>query len=272
MFQPNELKRRLAAGEQLLGAWIATGSATIVEIMGNAGFDFLLIDLEHGQGELNDLVHMLRAAENTGTRCIVRVPWNDPVTLKRVLDAGVDSVMVPMVETAAEAAAAVRACHYPPHGARGYAAPLVRASNYGLVKDYIHIANENLLLIVQIESASAAAKAGEIAVVEGIDMVFVGVNDLAGSIGRLEQLDRQDVRALVAQAEIQIRASNRWLGTVPSAGGTWDELLAAGYNLLPIASDVTLLRDAAADLVRAQRGKRIGHLSKPTRSKAQSGY
>ncbi|TPJ30177.1 MULTISPECIES: aldolase/citrate lyase family protein [unclassified Mesorhizobium] len=272
MFKPNELKRRLAAGEQLLGAWIATGSATVVEIMGNAGFDFLLIDLEHGQGELNDLVHMLRAAENTGTRCIVRVPWNDPVTLKRVLDAGVDSVMVPMVETEAEAAAAVRACHYPPHGSRGYAAPLVRASNYGLVKDYIHIANENLLLIVQIESASAAAKAGEIAVVEGIDMVFVGVNDLAGSIGRLEQLDQRDVRDLVAQAESQVRASNRWLGTVPSAGATWDELLAAGYNLLPITSDVTLLRDAAADLVRVQRGKRTGDLSEPARSKAQSGY
>ncbi|TPJ99493.1 4-hydroxy-2-oxovalerate aldolase [Mesorhizobium sp. B2-5-9] len=240
--------------------------------MGNAGFDFLLIDLEHGQGELNDLVHMLRAAENTGTRCIVRVPWNDPVTLKRVLDVGVDSIMVPMVETAAEATAAVRACHYPPHGARGYAAPLVRASNYGLVKDYIHIANENLLLIVQIESASAAARAEEIAAVDGIDMVFVGVNDLAGSIGRLEQLDQPEVRALVAQAEAQIRASGRWLGTVPSAGATSDELFATGYNLLPMASDVTLLRDAAADLVRTQRGRHVGHLSAPTKSKVRSGY
>lgn len=269
MFKPNELKRRLAAGDQLFGAWIASGNATIVEIMGNAGFDFLLIDLEHGQGELNDLVHMLRAAESTGTRCIVRVPWNDAVTLKRVLDAGVDSVMVPMVETASEAAAAVSACRYPPQGSRGYAAPLVRASDYGLVKDYIHIANENLLLIVQIESASAAAMAGEIAAVDGIDMVFIGVNDLAGSIGRLEQLDRADVRELVAQTEAQIRASGRWLGTVPNAGATSDNLFAAGYNLLPLASDVTLLRDAAADLARTQRASQP---ASPVRSRVQNGY
>lgn len=269
MFKPNELKRRLAAGDQLFGAWIASGSATIVEIMGNAGFDFLLIDLEHGQGELNDLVHMLRAAENTGTRCIVRVPWNDAVTLKRVLDVGVDSVMVPMVETASEAAAAVSACRYPPQGSRGYAAPLVRASDYGLVKDYIHIANESLLLIVQIESASAAAVAGEIAAVDGIDMVFIGVNDLAGSIGRLEQLDQADVRALVAQTEAQIRASGRWLGTVPNAGATSDNLFAAGYNLLPLASDVTLLRDAAADLARTQRANQP---ASPVRTRVQNGY
>ena len=271
MFKPNDLKRRLAAGEQLFGTWIASGDATIIEVMGNAGFDFLLIDLEHGKGDLNDLVHMLRAAENTGTRCIVRVPWNDPVTLKRVLDAGVDSVMIPMVENRGEAEAAARACHYPPQGARGYAAPLVRASNYGLVKDYIHIANENILLIVQIESAAAAAKAAEIAAVDGIDMVFIGVNDLAGSIGRLEQLDHAAVRALVAQAEGQIRASGRWLGTVPSAGASADELFAAGYNLLPVASDISLLRDAAAETVRTQLDRRANGTKAPS-APGKSGY
>ena len=271
MFKPNELKRRLAAGKQLFGTWIASGNATIIEVMGNAGFDFLLIDLEHGQGDLNDLVHMLRAAENTGTCCIVRVPWNDPVTLKRVLDAGVDSVMIPMVENRAEAEAAARACHYPPYGARGYAAPLVRASNYGLVKDYIHIANENILLVVQIESAAAAGKAAEIAAVDGIDMVFISVNDLAGSIGRLEQLDHADARALVVQAEGQIRASGRWLGTVPSAGASADELFAAGYNLLPVTSDISLLRDAAAETARAYQSRRGHGIGSPS-SQLKRGY
>lgn len=271
MFRPNELKRRLAAGEQLFGTWIASGDATVIEVMGNAGFDFLLIDLEHGQGSLNDLLHMLRAAENTGTRCIVRVPWNDPVTLKRVLDAGVDSVMIPMVENRLEAEAAVRACHYPPHGSRGYAAPLVRASNYGLVKNYIHDANQNILIVVQIESALAASKAAEIAAVDGVDMVFIGVNDLAGSIGRLEQLDHPDARALVAQAEKQILASGRWLGTVPSAGATADQLFEAGYNLLPVASDISLLRDAAAETARAHL-ERLGRGKKPESARIGGGY
>ena len=256
MFKPNQLKKRLAGGEQLFGAWISSGSATNTEVVGYAGFDFLLIDLEHGQGELGKLMHMLRAAEVTGTPCIVRVAWNDPIILKRVLDAGVDSIMIPMVETAEQAAAAVRACHYPPHGARGYAAPLVRASNYGLINDYIHIANDNILLIVQIESTAAAAQAAAIARVAGIDMVFIGVNDLAGSIGRLEQLDHPDVRRVVTEAEDAIRASGRWLGTVPNAGASWRDLFEAGYNLVPVASDVSLMRDAALACVQEQVGRR----------------
>ena len=254
MFKINKLKRRLAAGERLFGAWIASGNATVVEVMGHTGFDFLLIDLEHGQGELGDLAHMLRAAEATGTPCVVRVPWNDPVILKRVLDAGADSIMIPMIETAEEAAAAVRACRYPPGGARGYAAPLVRASTYGTVKDYIHLANDNLLIIVQIESASAVSHAASIAKVEGIDIVFIGVNDLAGSIGRLEQLDHPDVRRLVATTERAVRDAGRWLGTVPSAGASWRELFDAGYNFVPVASDVSLIRDAALVCVGEQRG------------------
>lgn len=271
MFKPNQLKKRLAAGERLFGTWIASGSATNVEILGLAGFDFLLIDLEHGQGELGDLMQMLRAAEVAGTPCIVRVAWNDPIILKRVLDAGVDSIMVPMVETAEQAAAAVRVCHYPPDGARGYAAPLVRASNYGLINDYIHIANDNILLIVQIESTAAASQAAAIAAVAGVDMVFIGVNDLAGSIGRLEQLDHPDVRSSASEAEDAIRASGRWLGTVPNAGASWRDLFEAGYNLVPVASDVTLMRDAALACVREQIQQRDGAAGAPA-FRAKRGY
>ncbi|WP_119391345.1 HpcH/HpaI aldolase family protein [Taklimakanibacter lacteus] len=258
MFRPNLLKQRLGRGEKLFGSWIATGNATNVEILGHSGFDYLLIDLEHGQGEISDLIAMLRAAETTGTPCVVRVPWNDPVTLKRVLDAGVDSVMIPMIENEDEAKAAVRACRYPPLGSRGYAAPLVRASTFGAVSDYIHRAADNLLIILQIESAGAVAQARTISAVDGVDIVFIGVNDLAGSIGRLEQLDHPDVRALVKQAETAIQASGRWLGTVPSAGASWQELFDAGYQFVPVASDTGLLRDAAFASVREQRRYRDG--------------
>jgi 4-hydroxy-2-oxoheptanedioate aldolase len=241
----NVLKQRLDRGDNLFGCWIETGSPVIVEILGLQGFDFLVLDLEHGQGDLKDLVDMLRAAKSVGCACIVRVPWNDPVMLKRVLDCGADSLMIPCVETAAEAEAAVRACLYPPRGTRGYAASAVRASNYGADADYMRLAHEQMLIILQVESATAAANAGAIGRVDGVDMVFIGINDMAGSIGLLEQLDRPEVRKLVAQAEEGIRASGKPMGTVPSAGADWRALFDQGYRLVPMTGDVGLLRDAA---------------------------
>ncbi|MDQ0467751.1 HpcH/HpaI aldolase family protein [Labrys wisconsinensis] len=257
MVKPNLLKRRLAQGEALFGAWIGTGSAVNAEILAHQGFDFLILDLEHGPGDVKDAADMLRAV-GPATPCIVRVPWNDPVFLKRILDAGADSLMIPSVETAEEARAAVQACRYPPQGRRGYAAPLVRASTYGKAKDYMRGANDELLLIVQIESAEAVGRAAEIAAVDGVDVPFLGVNDMAGSIGRLEELDHPDVRALVARAEAAMRASGKPMGTVPSAGATWQSLFEAGYQLVPVASDVGLMRDAALACVDQQLRFRAG--------------
>jgi 4-hydroxy-2-oxoheptanedioate aldolase len=243
MFRPNILKQKLLDGATVLGAWIETGSPTVAEILGHAGFDFILLDLEHGQGELTEAIGVLRAAQVAGTPCVIRVPWNDPVNLKRILDAGFDSIMIPSVETAAEAEAAVRACRYPPQGRRGYAAPAVRASGYGTAADYMRRSNDELLLIIQLESAEAVARAAEICAVDGVDVPFLGVNDMAGSVGRLEQLDNPEVRALVAKAEKAMFASGKPAGTVPSAGARSQELIDAGYRFLPITSDVGLLRD-----------------------------
>jgi 4-hydroxy-2-oxoheptanedioate aldolase len=258
MYRENVLKQRLAKGEALFGCWVDSGSPTVVEILGHAGFDFVVIDLEHGQGDIRDATEMIRAAQVTNMSAVIRVPSNDPIFLKRILEVGADSLMIPQIETAAEAQAAVRACRYPPQGTRGYAAPVVRASSYGKVKDYIHRANDNLLLILQIESAAAVKQAAAIASVEGVDVAFIGVNDLGGSIGRLEQLDHPDVRKLVAEAEAAIRPTGRWMGTVPSAGATPKELFAAGYKLVPLAVDTALLRDAALATVQAHRPTAAG--------------
>ena len=183
----------------------ASGSASpipaITEVLACMGYDFVVIDQEHGAGSLGDAVAMLRACDAAGCPAIVRVPWNDQVYLKRILDVGAQSLMIPMVETAGEAAAAVAACRYPPAGRRGYAAPSMRCSRYGRIEDYIQGANAQLLIICQIESAAAAGRAAEIAGVDGVDMVLIGVNDLAGSIGRLERLGEPEVDALVRQAE-----------------------------------------------------------------------
>src|SRR3954449_10094753 len=116
MFRPNRLKARLRAGESVFGARVGSGSGGHAEVLAHAGFDFLVIDQEHGSGELTDAVACLRAAETAGTPCIVRAPWNDPIWLKRILDGGADALMIPQIETGELAAAAVRACPHPPEG------------------------------------------------------------------------------------------------------------------------------------------------------------
>jgi 4-hydroxy-2-oxoheptanedioate aldolase len=251
------LKARLAAGDSVYGAWIGSGSATNAEILAHAGFDFLVIDNEHGLGEIPDAVAMLRAAESSGTPCIVRTPWNDPVWIKRILDAGATSLMIPSVETAELASAAVRACRYPPQGTRGYASSVVRASTYGFDSNYTSKANENLLIVLQIESAAAVENAAEICEVEGVDVVFIGVNDLAGSIGRLEQLDHPDVRRLVKRAEDTILGAGKALGTVPNQGASWQELFERGYNMIVGPHDVAMLRDAATDAIKGYKEFRV---------------
>ncbi|MCB1380942.1 MAG: 4-hydroxy-2-oxovalerate aldolase [Alphaproteobacteria bacterium] len=250
--EDNIVKQRLSRGEKLFGVWTELGSPTAVELLGLQGFDFVLIDLEHGPGDLGDLVSMLRAARSVGAPTVVRVPSADPVFLKRVMDAGVHSIMIPAIETEAEARAAVAACRYPPKGVRGYASPIVRASGYGHKTDYMTRWNDNLLLILQIESAKAAAKASRIAAVDGVDMVFIGVNDMGGSIGRLEQLDHPDVRKLVAKSEAAILKSSKWMGGVPSAGAGWREMFEGRYHMVPLAIDVIMLREAARAVVKEQ--------------------
>jgi 4-hydroxy-2-oxoheptanedioate aldolase len=184
-----------------------------------------------------------------GTPCIVRAPWNDAVWLKRILDAGAEAVMIPSVESAAEAAAAVCSCRYPPQGTRGYAATVTRASTYGVEPDYLSKANDNLLIVLQIESTAAAERAAEIWAVEGVDLVFIGVNDLAGSIGRLEQLDHPEVHRVVERLEDVILKSGKPMGTVPSAGPSWRQLFDRGYRMVVGPHDVALIRDAARQAV-----------------------
>ncbi|OBZ95840.1 4-hydroxy-2-oxovalerate aldolase [Pararhizobium polonicum] len=242
MFKPNRLKAQLLAGETVYGCWVGGGSPTNAEILGHIGFDFLLVDHEHGVGESREIMETLRAIQTTPA--LVRVPWNDHVFLKRVIDAGVQSVMIPSVDTAEAARAAVRACLYPPHGIRGYAAGVVRASTFGLEPDYIHKANGEMLIAVQLESYTAVENAVEIAAVEGADIIFIGVNDLAGSIGRLEQTGHPDVQALVRKAEAAIRASGKIMGTVPNGGASVGQLIERGYRVIAGPHDVALLRDA----------------------------
>ncbi len=176
----------------------------------------------------------------------MRVPSNDEVALKRALDTGVAGVMVPAVNTADEAAAAVAACHYPPRGRRGMAAAIVRGADYGLrAAEYIESAGTALLVMCQIESAEAVENVTAIAAVEGVDMLFVGPFDLSASVGYLGQPDHPEVRALIARVEVAARSAGKHLGAIPTPERSAAELVAAGYELIIADADVLLLRDGA---------------------------
>ena len=245
----NPLRQRVLGGERLYGAWLGLASSAVAELLACAGYDFLVIDQEHGAGSLQDATAMLRACDARHVPAIVRVPWNDHVYLKRILDLGAQSVMIPMVETAEEAAAAVAACRYPPAGRRGWAAPASRCSAFGFDAGYTATANDALFLIAQIESAAAVEQATAIAAVDGVDLVLIGINDLAGSIGCLEQLGRPEVDELVRRAESGVREAGKPLGSVPSARRDAAGLFEDGYALVAGAVDSILLREAAkADL------------------------
>ncbi len=239
------LKARIGSGEPVYGAWLALADANVAELMAHAGYDFLVLDLEHGPGSIAGAQDVMRAAEAAGCALVVRVPWNDPVFLKRILDAGATSVMIPMIDDADAARAAVAACRYPPDGTRGYAAASQRCTRWGKAADYVGTWNDTLLIMGQLESAKAAANAAAIAAVDGIDVPFIGINDMAGSIGRLGQLDHPDVKALVLKCEADLRASGKPLGTVPSAMRATPELFAAGFTVVAGAVDAMLLRAAA---------------------------
>jgi 4-hydroxy-2-oxoheptanedioate aldolase len=237
--------KALLTDRPAFGCWLGNGSGATAELMALVGYDVLVIDMEHGSGTLGETADMLRAAAGTGARAIVRAPANDAVFFKQLLDLGPDGVMVPMIETAEEARAAVAACRYPPRGIRGWAAGVARASRYGLDPDYTAEAADRLFIACQIETVKGVGNAAAIAAVEGVDMLFVGRNDLAASAGHILQLDHPEVDALLAEVEAAGRAAGRLLGTVPSPRLGWRVLFERGFRLVVPSTEVSLLRDAA---------------------------
>jgi 4-hydroxy-2-oxoheptanedioate aldolase len=245
VYRTNTLKQRLRNGENVLGCWSMLGHPTVVEILALAGFDFIVLDHEHGLGDPNSLPAQLQAMSATPAAGVVRVPWNDHVYLKRVLDAGAEAVLIPTINTADEARAAVAACLYPPRGRRGTAASSVRASSYGMAPDYVATCAENLLIACQIESAQAVENIDEILAVEGIDMLLIGPTDLSATVGQMGNIRHPRVAGLIAHAEARIRHAGLPMGTVPHPGCTWKDMFERGYQFVNAGSDIARLRDGS---------------------------
>lgn len=254
MFRENRLKRTLAAGRPAVGCWLDMASPMAAEIVGLAGYDFVVIDHEHGPGTLADGLHLLQALSGTPATAVMRVPSNDPVYLKRALDLGVEGIMVPSVNSAEEARAVVAACRYPPAGVRGAAYGMARGADYGLAGTrYRDTAADELLIICQIETAGAVAAVPDIAAVPGVDCLFIGPYDLSGSIGRLGRFDAPEVAALLDRAERAIVDTGTIYGTIPVPGRPVETLLDRGCRLVVAGGDIGFVRQGAVAQVEAFR-------------------
>ena len=241
-----------AATSPPLGSWIMSASPIVAEAIGYAGFDWAVVDMEHSPLDLSNLVHLLQAVSGTPLVPITRVPWNDTVLVKRVLDAGAATLLFPFVQNAAEAQRAVACTRFPPDGVRGMAA-MSRASRFGTLPDFLRVANNSIGVVVQLETPQAIARLEEIAAVPGVDALFVGPGDLSASMGHVGNLTHPEVMALMTDAARRARAVGTPIGTVGGTPEVVTRYRAAGYDFVAVASDLGLLMRGAQAAVQALR-------------------
>ena len=244
----NTFKRALAAGKAQIGLWSSLSSNYSVEVIAGAGFDWLLLDTEHSPNDLESLLTQLQAVAPYPAHPVVRVAWNDLVTIKRVLDIGAQSLLVPYVCTAEEARAAVAAMRYPPAGARGVAGT-TRASRFGRIKDYARRAHEELCLLVQVETRGALDAIDEICGVEGIDGVFIGPADLHASLGFPGEVAHPEVKPRIDDAIRRIRKCGKAPGILTSHEADARHWLQCGALFVAVGADVGILARGAEALV-----------------------
>lgn len=246
MYVTNRLRARLERGEASVGCWIHMCSPIGAEVVALAGFDVVIIDHEHGPSDFLNTISLMQAVSATEATPVMRVPWNDHVYMKRALDIGARGIIIPSVDNAEQARAAVAACRYPPDGIRGSAYGLVRASDYGMaVEQFEKELPGNVLIMCQIESVTAVENVEEIAAVEGVDVLFLGPVDLSASMGIMGQTDHPDLMAMRARAEKAIKAAGKWMGGLAVKGDSVQAMKDRGYDIITGVSDVSLLRDGA---------------------------
>ena len=240
---------RIAASSRAqIGVWVCSGNATVAEICAGSGVDWILIDSEHTPNTLESIVNQLQAVQGYAAATMVRPPHGDPQLIKQYLDLGVQNLLVPMVDTAEEAQALVRAVRYPPQGIRGVGSALARASRWNRVENYLQNADASIALFIQVETVASVANIDEILSVEGIAGVFVGPSDLAASMGLLGQQDHPDVIAAVEGVIAKAKAARVSVGVNAFAPATAQRYIAAGVDFILVGADVAILARATEAL------------------------
>jgi 4-hydroxy-2-oxoheptanedioate aldolase len=243
----NAFKRALKANKSQIGLWSSLSSNYSVEVLAGAGYDWLLLDCEHSPNDLESLLTQLQACAPYPTSAVVRVPWNDMVNIKRVLDIGAQSLLVPYVCSAEEAKAAVAATRYPPAGVRGVAGT-TRATRFGRVKDYAKRAHEEICVLVQVETKPALDQLEAICAVDGVDGVFIGPADLHASMGYPGETANPAVLPLIEEAMRRIRKAGKAPGYLSPVEADAKRMLAAGTLFCAVGADVGLLARGAEAL------------------------
>ena len=244
---PNRFRADLRAGKRLIGCWASLGSPVTTEVLGLAGFDWLLLDVEHSPNDVLTLVPQLMALKDSASAPVVRPPTNDTVVIKRLLDAGFYNFLIPFVESVDEAARAVAATRYPPAGIRGVSVAQ-RSNRYGSAPDYFATINDNIAVMVQIESRSAVAAAADIAAVEGVDGLFAGPSDLAAAYGHLGNPGHSHVQHAIASVFASAKLAGKPSGILAPVEADARRYLEMGASFVAVGSDLGLLRGGSQAL------------------------
>jgi 4-hydroxy-2-oxoheptanedioate aldolase len=250
----NALKAALAAKTVQMGLWMNLVSPIAAEALAGAGFDWLLIDGEHGPNDIPTILAQVQAI-GSRTSVVVRPPVGEVRMIKQLLDLGVQTILVPMIESADHAAQMVKAMHYPPVGMRGVGATIARASDYGRITDYITTANDQTCLILQIESRAGLAALPEILKLDGVDGVFIGPADLAADMGYPGNAAAPEVQATIDSTLAAIMASGKSAGILTFDAKAAQRYAAMGVTFLGIGSDVAVLVKAMTATLQAARAE-----------------
>jgi 4-hydroxy-2-oxoheptanedioate aldolase len=243
----NAFKRALKDGKAQIGLWSSLSSNYSVEVIAGAGFDWILLDLEHSPNDLESLLAQLQAAAPYPTHPVVRVPWNDMVAMKRILDVGAQALLIPYVSTADEARAAVAHTRYPPKGVRGVAGT-TRATRFGRIKDYAKRAHEEICVLVQVETQAAVDNIESICAVDGVDGVFIGPADLHASMGYTGEIANPKVKPLIDDAVRRIRKAGQAPGILTPSEEDARRWLDCGALFVAVGADVGILARGAEAL------------------------
>jgi 2-dehydro-3-deoxyglucarate aldolase len=244
---PNHFRRQLIDRQRLIGCWASLASPISTEVLGYAGFDWLLIDGEHAPNDFQTFLTQLLALKDSPSAAVVRPQWNEPVLLKRLLDLGVYNFLMPFIESAEQAEAAVAATRYPPRGIRGIAVAQ-RSNRYGYVPEYFERINDNICVLVQIESRAGVDAVEAIARVDGVDALFIGPSDLSASLGHFGNPRHPDVQRAMQHVLEVARAHGKPVGILSGVEEEAQRYLEMGMTCVAVGMDVVLLRNASRQL------------------------
>jgi len=244
----NKFKQKLTNHQNQFGCWLGLADGYVAEVAATAGFDWLLIDAEHAPNDLPTIVEQLQVISSSQSHPVVRLPIGETHTIKQVLDAGAQTLLIPMVESAEQARDLVKAMRYPPAGVRGVGSALARSSKFNAITDYLTTADDQMCLITQIETRAGVEALDDILAVEGVDCVFIGPSDLAADMGMLGKNDTPEFHETLNDLYKRIRASGKAAGTLALNKHSVASALDSGASFIGVGIDVLLYANAMRDL------------------------